>query len=57
MKRKVKWGIKINCLSGWIGLGICLKQVVSNCQFKFNSGSTGHGSYMISFNGYSWSHS
>lgn len=34
-----------------------LKNVITKANFMFNYSSIGHGSYMISNNGYSWSHS
>jgi len=54
---KICWGIQIVKLVGWIGIGICLKNVISNANFFFNYSNINHGSYMISNNGYSWSHS
>ncbi len=53
----VNWALKIKSLKGWIGIGICLKQVIVGANFKFNYTTLGHGSYLISGNGYSWSHS
>jgi hypothetical protein len=37
-------------------VGICHKDVIKKANFKFNYTSTGHGSYLISTNGYTWSH-
>lgn len=54
---KVTWGIKIVKFAGWIGVGISLKNIITKANFAFNYSSIGHGSYMISNNGYSWSHS
>lgn len=54
---KITWGIKIIKFVGWIGVGICLKNIIQKANFYFNYNSIGHGSYMISQNGYSWSHS
>lgn len=51
------WGIKVIKFVGWIGVGICLKKIISNANYFFNYSTVGHGSYMISNNGYSWSHS
>ena len=56
-KGKYRWAIKILKLHGWIGLGLALKNTVVNSNYKFNYGSTGHGMYLISANGYTWSHS
>ena len=44
-------------LKGWIGVGICLQKIIVNANYKFNYTQTYHGSYLISSNGYSWSHS
>jgi hypothetical protein len=55
--RKQCWGIKIKKFVGWVGLGICLKNTIKLANYHFNYTNTGHGSYLISSNGYSWSHS
>lgn len=55
--KKMNWGIKIKKFTGWIGLGICLKNIIKNANYHFNYNNIGHGSYLISSNGYSWSHS
>jgi len=52
----VKWGIKVKKFGGWVGVGIALKKVIMNASYKFNYTNTGHGSYLISSNGYCWSH-
>jgi len=57
LKKKVSWGFKINKLVGWVGIGVCLKNIMKSLNFKFNYTNIGHGSYLISGNGYSWSHS
>lgn len=54
---KKSWGIKINKLGGWIGIGISLKNKIMVANYNFNYSNIGHGSYLISTNGYSWSHS
>lgn len=51
------WGIKIIKLVGWIGLGIALKNSIIKADYNFHYTNIGHGSYLISSNGYSWSHS
>ena len=53
----IEIGFKIKKLKGWIGIGICLQKVIVNAGYKFNYTQTFHGSYLISSNGYSWSHS
>jgi hypothetical protein len=56
-KQKQCWGIKVKKFVGWVGLGICLRNVIKKSNYHFNYTNTGHGSYLISSNGYSWSHS
>lgn len=48
---------KISKLKGWIGIGICLKKVIEGSNYFFNDTKHNHGSYLISANGYCWSHS
>ena len=54
---KMRWGIKIKKFIGWVGIGICLKNMITKANYHFNYNNIGHGSYLISSNGYSWSHS
>jgi len=54
---KTRWGIKVKKFVGWVGLGICLKNMIKGANYHFNYTNIGHGSYLISSNGYSWSHS
>ena len=49
--------VKIRKLKGWIGIGICLQNGIVKAGYKFNYTQTYHGSYLVSTNGYSWSHS
>jgi hypothetical protein len=56
MSRKC-WGIKVVKLGGWIGIGISLKNKIVSANYNFHYTTLGHGSYLISTNGYSWSHS
>ncbi|EGR33160.1 hypothetical protein IMG5_060530 [Ichthyophthirius multifiliis] len=53
---KQKWGFKINKLVGWIGVGICHVNVLAGFQYNFKYTDVGHGSYLVSGNGYTWSH-
>lgn len=55
--RKRTWAIRVKKFGGWIGIGISLHNVIKNANFHFNYTVIGHGSYLISSNGYSWSHS
>ena len=55
--RKKSWGIKIKKFGGWIGIGMSLKKQIMTANYNFHYTILGHGSYLISTNGYSWSHS
>lgn len=54
---KVCWGIKVKKFFGWVGIGICLRNIIKTANYHFNHTNIGHGSYLISSNGYCWSHS
>lgn len=43
-------------VSNWLAIGVCHKKVVQGKSYGFVFGSIGHGAYMISSNGGSWSH-
>lgn len=43
--------------SNWLALGFCHKKVVETKGYSFSFGSIGHGGYLMSANGGSWSHS
>ena len=43
--------------SNWLAIGFCLQKVVQSKNYAFVFGAIGHGAYMISSNGGSWSHS
>ena len=49
--------IKITKLTSWISVGVCHQNIVKNAQYYFNTGSIGHGAYVISNDGYTWHHS
>ena len=53
----IEIAFKVKKLKGWIGVGVCLQKIIVNANYKFNYTQTYHGSYLISSNGYSWSHS
>ena len=57
MKTSITWAYKVIKCSSWIGVGICLKQSIINLKYQFNYSNIGHGSYLLSSNGYTWSHS
>ena len=50
-----KWGVKIIKLASWIGVGVCHINLIKKANYMFNYSNTGHGNYLISSNGYSWS--
>lgn len=51
------FGFKIKeSSSNWIAVGMCHKNIVANKNYGFNFSSIGHGAYMVSANGGSWSH-
>lgn len=43
--------------SNWVAVGVCHRELVKGKGYGFNFGSIGHGGYMISANGGSWSNS
>jgi hypothetical protein len=43
--------------SNWLAIGFCHRKVVEAKGYSFSFGAIGHGAYMISANGGSWSHS
>lgn len=60
VKRKKYWGIQIKKLTGFIYLGISLKEKLKKNGFtdeNINWDELGHGNYLISSNGYCNSHS
>lgn len=50
-----KWGVKVIKLASWIGIGVCHINEIKKAKYMFQYSNTGHGNYMISSNGYSWS--
>lgn len=55
--KTVQWGVRVKKFVGWCGVGICLKNLIKTANYHFNYSNIGHGSYLISTNGYTWSHS
>ena len=53
-KKSIK--ILINKLSSWLSIGVAYLSFAKKNNYYFNTGSVGHGGYMISFNGYTWHH-
>lgn len=43
------------CTSNWVAVGMCHKNIVVGKSYGFNFSAIGHGGYMISANGGSWS--
>lgn len=56
---KVKtYSFKIQeCSSNWVAVGMCHKDIVATKGYAFNFSNLGHGGYMISANGGTWSNS
>ena len=44
------------CTSNWVAVCMCHKNVVVSKNYTFNFSAIGHGGYMISANGGTWSH-
>lgn len=42
--------------SNWVAVGMCHPKVVASKNYGFNFSAIGHGAYMVSANGGSWSH-
>lgn len=42
--------------NNWLAVGMCYKKIIQSKSYGFVFGSGGHGAYMISSNGGSWSH-
>lgn len=56
-KGSKKFAFKIReSSSNWLAIGVCHKKVIQSKAYGFVFGSVGHGAYMISSNGGSWSH-
>ena len=53
--KKVRFVFQIGSDSEWIGIGICNKNIIQKKNYQFNYSAIGHGAYMISSNGGSWS--
>ncbi len=53
-KKSVTFRI-VKSTGSWIGLGVCHKKVVMGENYNFSFENVGHGCYMISANGGSWS--
>jgi hypothetical protein len=51
----MRWRIKIIKKKSWIGVGMCHLNLIKDVNFQFEYTETGHGNYLISSNGYSWS--
>lgn len=54
-KRTIK--LKIDKLMSWLSVGVAYLSFAKTANYYFNTGSIGHGGYLISNNGYSWHHS
>lgn len=49
------FSFKVRPVSSWLAVGMCHKNIVASKSYLFNHQTTGHGAYMISSNGGSWS--
>jgi hypothetical protein len=51
-----RWKVKIVKASGWMGVGVCLKELVVSNKLKFigSKSNFAHGTFMVSLNGYRW---
>lgn len=43
------------CSSNWVAVGMCHKNTVVSKNYGFNFSNLGHGGYMVSANGGTWS--
>jgi hypothetical protein len=43
------------CSSNWVAVGMCHSSIVKNKSYAFNFSNLGHGGYLVSANGGSWS--
>ena len=55
-KRVFAFKIKEVSTSNWIAVGICHAKIITDKTFNFTFSTLGHGAYMISSNGGTWSH-
>jgi len=55
-KRVFAFKIKEVSSNNWIALGICHAKIIIEKAFNFTFSTLGHGAYMISSNGGTWSH-
>lgn len=53
--KKIAFRIK-ESLSNWVAVGMCHPKIVASKNYGFSFSSIGHGAYMVSANGGSWSH-
>ena len=57
IKNKILYFRIKECSSNWVAVGMCHKKIVHSKGYAFNFSSLGHGGYMISANGGTWSNS
>ena len=53
--KKVAFKIKESS-SNWVAVGVCHPKIVKSKNYGFNFSQLGHGGYLVSANGGSWSH-
>lgn len=51
---KLKWGVKFHHCSGWMGVGICEKNIIQQLKYRFVINTLGHGFYGLGTNGNSY---
>jgi hypothetical protein len=49
--------MSITKLNSWVTVGVAYSRFASQSSFIFNTGDVGHGSFMMSYDGYSMHHS
>ena len=42
-------------VSNWVAVGVCHKNIIASKNYNFTFSQLGHGAYMISSNGGTWS--
>lgn len=51
-----RWSLRVHELREWIGVGVGHPSILMAEKYEFDVNSLGHGYYMISHNGFTWSH-
>ena len=56
-KSNSQLAFKVKNNSNWVAFGVCHKNIVQSKNYSFAFNSVGHGAYLVSSNGGSWSNS